>query len=61
MDFYKKVEIFDVRGHGFDPKPRSILINIGMCIAVSPSCISIMTTCWHKSWFLGYKSYNGFL
>ena len=29
MGFYKKVEIFDVRGPGSDPKPLSILIKFG--------------------------------
>ena len=34
MDFYKKVEIFEVGGPGSHPKALSILINLGMCIAI---------------------------
>ena len=81
MDIYKTVEIFEVRGPRFHPKPfsilkpvlwvpklplsfivrgtgfhhklLSILIKIGMCIAIWCSCIVIIAACWHKSWFLG--------
>ena len=38
MDFYKKVKIFKVRGPGSHPKPFSILIKLGMCIAILSSC-----------------------
>ena len=34
MDFYKKVEMLEVRGHASHPKPLSILIKLGMCIAI---------------------------
>ena len=34
MDFYKKIEIFEVRGPDSHPKPLSILIKFGMCIAI---------------------------
>ena len=44
MDFYKKVEIFDVRGPDSHPKPLSILIKLGICIAIWTSCILIIAT-----------------
>ena len=34
MDFYKKVESFEVRDPGSHPKPLSILIKLGMCVAI---------------------------
>ena len=34
MDFYKKVEIFEVGGPDSHPKPLSIQIKRGMCIAI---------------------------
>ena len=51
----KKVEIFEVWGPGSHPKPLSILIKLGKCIPIWLSCLCIIATCWHKSWFLGYK------
>ena len=35
MDFYKKVEIFDVRGPGSHAKPLLILINLGIGIGLA--------------------------
>ena len=51
MDVYKKVEIFEVRGPGSHAKPLSILIKLGTCISIWSTCIVIIVTCWHKSWF----------
>ena len=52
MDFYKKVEIFEVRGTGSHPKTISVLIKRVMCIAI---CIVFIATCWHRSWFWGSR------
>ena len=41
MDFYTKVGIVEVRGPSSHPKPLSILIKFGMCIAIWNSCIVI--------------------
>ena len=53
MDFSKKIEIFEVRGPGSHLKPLSSVINLGMYIAIWSSCILIIATCWHRSWFWG--------
>ena len=53
MGFFKIVEIFEVRRLGSNPKPLPVLIKLGMGIAVWPSCIAIIATCWHKSWIWG--------
>ena len=48
MDFYKKVDVFEVRGPGSHLKTLSILIKLGMYIAIWFSCIVFIATCWHK-------------
>ena len=65
MEFYKKVEMFVVRGPGSNPKPFSILIKLGMCIAISSSCIVVIAWRGTRAGFWEadkYTSmYNGFL
>ena len=55
MDFYKKVDIFDVWGPGSHPKHLLIQIKFGMCIATWSSSIVIIATCWQKSSFWGSR------
>ena len=55
MDFYKKVEIFEVRGPGSHTKPLSILTKLGMFIAMWPSYIVIIATCLHTRWLWGSR------
>ena len=56
MDFYKKVEIFEVRGPGSHPKPLSILIKLGMCIAIWTSYIAIRATLLAQELVLGQQT-----
>ena len=65
MDFYKKVEIFEVRGPGSHPKSISILIKLGMYIAIWSSCIVIIATSLTRAGFGAADKYtslcSGFL
>ena len=56
IDIYKKIEMFEDRGPGSYPKPLSILIKLGMSIAMWSSCIVIIATCWNKELVLGQQT-----